>query len=187
MYNNSYSGEGDSAKPYRWESTSSAEPFRKWHRTYGRQLYATDLDFVEYTFSDTGAPLICGFFEYKHVNGRTIAAGDTQLQIVTQIAGAAEVPSFFVRYTTTTPITYLLYPLDTRAAISTEYKNLILSEQQFARFLYFLRDLSAPSSVYQLPNERQNINAFPVDNPPFVRVALSGAWAYTEATTASYA
>ena len=179
---NSYSG-----SVYRWDSDASAEPFRDWHRDYGRHLYATDLDFIEYTFSSTGVPQIAGMFEYKHVNGRKMKPDETQLQLLLQVATATEVPAFFVRYTTETPITYLLYPLDTRAAITKEGKNLLLSERQFARFLYYIRDLTAPSSVCHLSDEKQGLDAFPVDNLPYSDIPLHSPWAHTEATTASYA
>lgn len=178
--NNSYSG-----SVYRWDSDASAEPFRDWHRDYGRQLYATDLDFIEYTFSNTGVPQVAGMFEYKHVNGRTLKPNDTQLQVLLQVATATQVPAFFVRYTTETPITYLLYPLDSRAAITTEGKNLLLSERQFARFLHYIRDLTAPSSVCHLSDEKQSIDAFPIDNPPYSDIPLHGAWASTFASTST--
>jgi hypothetical protein len=156
------------AKPYRWQEDSSAEPFREWHRGWGRSLYATDVDFVEYTFR-RGVPEVVGYFEYKHINAAPIGRRNPQVAVLADAASKVQVPGFFVRYTTETPITFKVYPLNSYAKEWTKTDSgLLLPECRYATMLHVIRkEKIADSLKEKLSSETADVT-FPVDRPPFI-------------------
>jgi hypothetical protein len=156
------------ASEYRWDSTQgSAEPFREWHRGWGRSLYATDFDFVEYTFQN-GMPKVCGMFEYKHFNAAPIGRKNPQVALMAEIASKVGVPGFFVRYTTDKPYTFAVHPLNKQAAEVTNGENIILSERRYTDLLHFIRGEFTPQEIADSLSTETAAVTFPVDVPPFV-------------------
>lgn len=175
-------------KPYRYTSNStapdeSAEPFREWHRTWGRKLYASDLDFIEYSFSG-GRPVICGVFEYKHMNGRAVGPDSHQLHITAEVGLRCRAPAFFVRYCTRQPWTFLVYPMNTQAANWTKRENAVLSEREFVQLLHNIRGEEIPPRIAAACSTQYDATGFPWDAPPFLHHGPTrSAWAFTASTT----
>jgi len=161
------------AKEYRWQEDSSAEPFREWHRGWGRSLYATDFDFVEYTFQ-RGIPEVVGYFEYKHINAASIGRKNAQVAVLADAASKVQVPGFFVRYTTEKPYTFKVYPLNTYAKNWTKVETgIIIPECRYASLLHALRKEKIATSLKEkLSSDTADIT-FPVDRPPFRRSSTS--------------
>ena len=157
---------------YRWDSTAPAEPFRDWHREWTASLYSTDVDLIEYTYTD-GTPEAVGLFEYKHFHATAATPKDAQLLIQARLATAAGLPAFYVRYTGASSDGYcrsfLVYPMNGEAeATGIDYTGSLLSEQAFVGFLQRLRhnstySLEAYSTAVPPPDTE-----WPADEPPYI-------------------
>lgn len=169
------------ATPYRWKSASSAEPFREWHRLWGRLLYATDIDFVEYTYTLTNDVKPVGLFEYKHVNGKRVDRDHAQLLIMASLADNSHLPAFFVRYTTDEPVSFKVYSLNPYAS------NIVgdvhtFSEYRFVCFLHYLHGLESPAEDRYTTDKTTILLE---DNPPYLYDSTAfGPWSRTCTTTA---
>ena len=149
------------------------EPYLDWHRQWGSTLYSTDLDLIEYTYTDTGVQPV-GLFEYKHLHARPASPEDSQLQLMAGLATASAVPAFFVRYTGGTDgyvPAFLVYPM-TATALTPQipYEGALFSERTYAALLHRLR-----GETFDLHTHRDLATAIPealqqhdTDAPPFV-------------------
>lgn len=118
------------------------------HRRYGSNAPAVDLDFILVEFDDCKPVALV---EYKHEKAREQYLSSPQFQVLINLADAADLPAFCVRYAFDFSW-WKVVPLNKRAK---EFlpERITLTEKQYVSMLYALRGRKAPQSVLDGLNE----------------------------------
>lgn len=115
------------------------EEISRRHRLWGVACPAVDLDFVLMEYHH-GKP--CAIVEYKHVRAREVDPTKSNYRALVELANGyrnGELPCFVARYN---PFdwSFIVTPLNNVACdYFREYAGQLLTEQEFVRFLLFLR------------------------------------------------
>ena len=122
----------------RWRDQELSER----HRRYGPDVPAQDVDLllVEYDACKPRA-----LIEYKHQSAREQYISNPQFQVLINLANAADLPAFCVRYAANFEW-WKVVPLNDKAKKIIP-NRIVLNEQRYVRFLYHLRGRTAPQSV----------------------------------------
>ncbi len=137
--------------PEHWHDLQLSERHRRW----GRDCPASDLDFIEY---DRGNPV--ALVEYKHRKAQWSSA-DASIRALCTVAERAGLPCLLASYSHTPTWTFRVHPLNSHGLLKlAEWAAeadaswsgrgepcVQLSELQWVRLLYWLRDRTLPESV----------------------------------------
>ncbi|MDL2254338.1 hypothetical protein LJC49_09795 [Ruminococcaceae bacterium OttesenSCG-928-I18] len=125
------------------------EALSKRHRLWGWDCPAVDLDFVMLEY-DKSLPV--AVIEYKNENAKPVDKAHPSMRAMAELANRAQIPFFVCKYQSrfqwfeVTAMNIIAIP---KISISKKNSKLLLTEEQYVRFLYFLRGRAVPPEVMQ--------------------------------------
>ena len=120
------------------------ESISRRHRLYGKKCTMTDIDFVcvEYSLCE-----VVALIEYKHINAKKPPnLEDSNCMALTNLATRAKIPFFYVYYDENSGWIYTVYPINIYANKWLSLKT-TLSEQQYVRLLYKIREIAVEDQI----------------------------------------
>lgn len=115
------------------------------HRMYGVSVPCCDLDFplMEYTKAQTVA-----LIEYKHEFANKVERNNPSIRALTDLGNKANIPVYVARYKDDFS-SYDVMALNDLGVKKLGHTSLVLTENDYVRFLHYLRGNTTPDDVIE--------------------------------------
>lgn len=138
------------------------EKLSRRHREWGFDCPAIDIDFIMIEYN-TGIPV--ALIDYKRYTGSLRNLSQQSIKAISILADNSKIP-FFVVYYWDNPWAFKVKPINSYAEESLKQskfasKDRVLSEQEFVRFLYELRNIKLNEQEEKIISR---LNYLPPDN-----------------------
>lgn len=127
-----------------------------WHRKWGAALALTDIDGLCWTvieYSVERRPqqtvLVSAIVEYQEASGPLKHAEDVQMQALINLASAALVPLFYVRYRRGSRPWFEVRPMNRKAEEWIGDECVVMAESKYIDLLYQMRNLPPPPNLVE--------------------------------------